>query len=304
MVAARHELGGDVLLGYSPERIDPGNETFNLINTPKVTSGYDDMSAQLVQLFYSLILERAVPASSMEAAEATKILENTFRFINITFAQEFDAYCEQAGLDAREITGLAATKPFGFMPFYAGPGIGGHCIAEDPYYLHQSMRDEGMEPAILEAAIANHEGRAQVMVDRIARRLGARPLAGARILFLGVSYKPNVGDARRSPAQPMLALLQVAGAQVDYHDPLVARFEGRTSVDLDAAAPSDYDLAVLVTHHSDLDYAGMLEAGWRIFDTRGGARPSRGVRPPEHPIRRLGDKLGLGKMLSLTEVHP
>jgi UDP-N-acetyl-D-glucosamine dehydrogenase len=266
IVAERFAVGTQVLLGYSPERIDPGNTRFNLQNTAKVTSGMDQDSARLVQLFYSRILDRAVPATSLEAAEATKILENTFRFVNITFAQEFDTYCERIGIDTREITNLASTKPFGYMPFYAGPGIGGHCIAEDPYFLYQSMLDAGLQPKLLNAAIDNHESRAGVIVERIVRQLGGRPIDGARILVLGVSYKPNIGDARRSPAQPIIALLEADGAEVDYHDAFVPRFAGRTGIDAVALWPDDYDLAVLVTAHSYLDYRAMIAAGWKLFD--------------------------------------
>lgn len=260
---------GRLALGYSPERIDPGNPRFNLVNTPKVTSGIDAAAAWLVNRFYSQIVDRVVPATNLEAAEATKILENTFRFISITFAQEFDSYCDRAGIDAREITNLASSKPFGFMPFYAGAGIGGHCIAEDPYYLYQSMLDLGMAPHILESAIENHEARAGVIVDRIADQLGGRPIAGARILLLGVSYKPNVGDPRRSPAQPILERLEAEGARVDYHDALVPRFGGHNSLELKTARPQDYDLAVLITAHQHLDYDALAGAGWRIYDTRG-----------------------------------
>src|SRR5579883_2827830 len=268
LIAEHHALGESVFLGYSPERIDPGNTRFHLENTPKVTSGYDAASAELVQLFYSSFLDRAVPATSMEAAEATKILENTFRFINITFAQEFDAYCEQTGISAQEVVGLASTKPFGFMPFYAGPGIGGHCIAEDPYFLHQAMVDAGCEAGILAAGLRNHENRAGVIVDRIARVLG-RPLDGSRILLLGVSYKPDIGDARRSPAMPILQLLEAAGASVDYHDPHVARFADRTSIDLSTASAESYDIAVLLTEHTSVDYAALEADGWKLWNAHG-----------------------------------
>lgn len=290
IIAEKHQLGVDVFLGYSPERIDPGNPRFHLENTPKVTSGYDDVAAALTQLCYSQFIDRAVAASSLEAAEATKILENTFRFINITFAQEFDRYCEQAGISAHEVTNLAATKPFGFMPFFAGPGIGGHCIAEDPYFLYQAMRDTGMEAPILHAALDNHESRAQVIVERIARQLG-RPLAGARILLLGVSYKPHIGDARRSPALPILQLLEAAGATVAYHDPYVARFADRTSTDLATADPDACDLAVLLTEHTTVDYAAMEAAGWQIYNARG-TTPVRRAQPSARS-RALGEMLRL-----------
>jgi UDP-N-acetyl-D-glucosamine dehydrogenase len=299
LIEEAHTVGETVFVGYSPERIDPGNSRFTLENTPKVTSGYDEASAYLTQLFYSQILERAVAASSMEAAEATKILENTFRFINITFAQEFDTYCEALGVDAHEVTSLASSKPFGFMPFFAGPGIGGHCIAEDPYFLYESMVEEGIQPKILEAAIQNHEGRARVIVDRIARHLG-RPLKGARILLLGVSYKPNIGDARRSPAMPILQLLEAAGASVEYHDEYVARFANRTSVDLPGADPANYHLAVLLTVHTTVDYTAMEAAGWRIYNARGTATPEAARAAPRRS-RQLGEMLGLTKSPRLAE---
>jgi UDP-N-acetyl-D-glucosamine dehydrogenase len=306
LVAAKHTIGETIALGYSPERIDPGNATFHLVNTPKVTSGYDEACAHLAHTFYSQIVERAVPASSMEAAEATKILENTFRFVNITFAQEFDEYCEREGLSAREITTLAATKGFGFMPFTAGAGIGGHCIAEDPYYLYQAILDSGHASPILAAAIANHEERAGVIIERVVRRLGGRPIHDARILFLGVSYKPNIGDARRSPAQPLLELLEHEGAHVDYHDQHVARFCGRTSVDLDDVRPTDYHLAVLVTDHSGIDYRGMVQAGWRILDTKGALdthkAPSREPATAAGVERRPATKLG--EVLRLFKTRP
>jgi nucleotide sugar dehydrogenase len=303
IIAERHALGTNVLLGYSPERIDPGNTRFNLENTPKITSGMDAASAEIVQLFYSSIIERAVPATSMEAAEATKILENTFRFINITFAQEFDTYCEQAGISAQEVVSLAATKPFGFMPFYAGPGIGGHCIAEDPYFLYQAMQDAGCEASILSAGLRNHENRASVIVERIARAMG-RPLAGARVLLLGVSYKPNIGDARRSPAMPILQLLEAAGASVDYHDPYVPRFADRTSIDLSGAVPESYDLAVLLTEHSCVDHAALVDAGWKLWNADGRKTP-RALQAVEAKFRGIGSVLRRpSKALRLAEDRP
>ena len=281
LLAENFELGRDYLLGYSPERIDPGNTRFSLKNTPKVTSGIDRESARLVQFFYHQFVNDAVAASSMEAAEATKILENSFRFVNITFAHEFDSYCDTIGIRAEEVTNLAATKPFGFMPFYAGPGIGGHCIAEDPYFLYESMQEANSPAPILDAALRNHEARGRVVVERIRRRLGARPLRGARILLLGVSYKPAIGDARRSPAGPILEELLAEGAEVDYHDRYVPRFAGLKSIDLAAAQPEGYDLAVLVTKHPDIDYAGLTRAGWQLFDMRASnvQQPATGDAP-------------------------
>ena len=267
LIAEQYRLGQDVFLGYSPERIDPGNASYDVANTPKITSGYDATSAELTQEFYSRVVSRAIPASSMEAAEATKMLENTFRFISITFAQEFDEYCASAGLDAREVTDLAATKPFGFMPFFAGAGIGGHCIAEDPYYLEESMDERGASADILRAALRNHESRAGVIVRRICAAAGGT-LQGARVLLLGVSYKPNIGDARQSPATGLVNALEAVGATVDYHDPYVRTFANRRSIDLMAARPFDYDVAAIITPHDDFDLDAMELDGWPLFDTR------------------------------------
>jgi UDP-N-acetyl-D-glucosamine dehydrogenase len=278
LLAERHELGRDVFLGYSPERIDPGNARFNIKNTPKVTSGYDAASARLVHAFYSHVVDRAVAASSMEAAEATKILENSFRFVNITFAQEFDVYCDKIGIASREVVELAATKPFGYMPFYAGPGIGGHCIAEDPYFLYQAMQECQSPSDILAAAVRNHESRGSVIVERIARRLAPRSLVGAHILLIGVSYKPGIGDARRSPAAPIIDLLFREGARVDYYDRFVPRFETLQSIDLATADPHDYDLAVIVTRHPDIDPQRLAATGWAVLD------PCVGVVPSSAPV--------------------
>ncbi|MCC7363147.1 MAG: nucleotide sugar dehydrogenase [Dehalococcoidia bacterium] len=257
-------LGEDLALGYSPERIDPGNDTYHVANIPKVVSGYDDQSRELVQAFYDAIVAATVPASCMEAAESCKLLENVFRFINITFAQEFEQFCAGAGVDAAEVTRLAATKPFGFMPFFAGVGIGGHCIAEDPYFLQDALRAHGSPSPLLDAAITNHEGRAMVIAGRVLDQFDrARP--GGRVLLLGVTYKPNVADARRSPAEPLIAHLQDAGLEVAYHDPLVPRFGGLESVPIDCD-PAGFDLTVLVTRHTAFDLGALAAAGHRLFD--------------------------------------
>jgi UDP-N-acetyl-D-glucosamine dehydrogenase len=259
-------LGRDLALGYSPERIDPGNRHFNLDNIPKVVSGYDESSASLTELFYAQILGRVVPSSSMEAAELTKILENVFRFVNITFAQEFEQYCERIGVSAREVTELASTKPFGFMPFFAGAGIGGHCIAEDPYFLFRAAEHDGVRMGILDAAISNHEGRSHVIADR-ARQLLGGSVEGRKIMLLGVSYKPDIADSRRTPAAELLQLLEQAGATVDYHDPHVPEYAGRRSAAVEDVDPRSYDLAILVTKHSAFENGPFARAEWPVYDT-------------------------------------
>jgi nucleotide sugar dehydrogenase len=213
------------------------------------------------------------------------MLENAFRFVNITFAQEFDEYCRRIGISAGEVTGLAATKPFGFMPFCAGPGIGGHCIAEDPYFLYEAMREADMQPRILEAAIANHEHRAGVIVERIVERLGGRPLEDKHVLLLGVSYKPEIADTRRSPALPILEALEREGATVDYADPYVSCFAGRAGRDLATLQPQDYDLAVLITAHRAVPLDALAEAGWPLMDLRC-------TRSPEQPAGPTNNHAG------------
>ena len=283
LLAAADETGAPLAVGYSPERIDPGNPAHAIDNTPKIVSGYDAETAEIVEHFYSAFIPQTARASSLEAAEAAKMLENTFRFVNITFAQEFDSYCEATGISAQEVTALAATKPFGFMPFYAGPGIGGHCIAEDPYFLHRSMREAGAGTAILDAAIANHESRGDTIVGRIARRIAPQPLAGARIVLLGVTYKPNVADTRMSPADPICRALHAAGAELRYYDPLVPQWHGRESLDLASADAAAYDLAVVITKHAAMDVSLLREHGWRVYDTSAGPQQLHTTTHAETP---------------------
>ena len=275
LLDAAAETGAPLAVGYSPERIDPGNPDHAIDNTPKIVSGMDPETAEIVEHFYAAFIPRTARASSLEAAEAAKMLENAFRFVNITFAQEFDDYCEAVGINAQEITGLAATKPFGFMPFYAGAGIGGHCIAEDPYFLHRSMREAGAGTALLDAAMANHESRGETIVGRIARRIGPKRLADARIVLVGVTYKADVADTRMSPADPICRALHAAGAEIHYADPLVPEWHERPALDLAGANPADYDLAVVITKHSGTDTAMLREQGWRVYDTSAGPAPVR-----------------------------
>jgi len=264
-LGANGELGETLAVGYSPERIDPGNSHYSVDNIPKVVSGLCGASAQLVKEFYDAIVDQTVPASSVEAAEACKLLENTFRFVNITFAQEFEQYCNAIGVSAREATELAATKPFGYMRFHAGPGIGGHCIAEDPYFLYEAMLSARIQPGVLRSALDNHESRAQVLVDRIAAHAGGT-VREKKIVLLGVSYKPGVADTRRSPASAIRKELLERGAIVSYHDPLVPLFENLESLSIDTESPTNHDLAVVVMKHASLDVAGMRSSGWRVFD--------------------------------------
>lgn len=263
-----------IAFGYSPERIDPGNEAFGLSVIPKVTSGADEQAAALTKHFYEQLVEQVVPASTMEAAEATKLLENTFRFVNIAFAQEFDEYCHTLNLSSHEVTRLAATKPFGFMPFLAGAGVGGHCIAEDPYYLFDSMQAVSAPTSILGMAISNQEERAALVAERIIDHLAPGVIEGARLLLMGVTYKPNIGDTRRSPALSVMTLLEQHGAVVDYHDPHVPFFDGRTSVNLAQVGAGTYAVVALMVEHSAFDPDALQRDGWNIFRVAGTAMPA------------------------------
>lgn len=265
LLSAHHALGTTLLVGYSPERFNAGRDAVALGSTPKIVSGFGAAATELTQLFYSQFIETVLPASSVEAAESTSILENVFRFINITFVQEFDSFCDRLGLDVEEVTRLAATKPFGFMHFYPGYGIGGHNIVESPYFLREAMSGAGMTPTLLSAAVEIHETRVHEIVERIVRALGGRPIHGARILLLGVAYKPDVADTRGTPALQLIGRLCDEGAEVDYHDRYVPRFAARTSVELEAMAPASYDLAVVLTQHQHIDYAALEAAGWKLF---------------------------------------
>lgn len=272
LVKQYFRAGTKIAIGYSPERIDPGNPSFSVSNTPKIVSGLDDVASDLTRVFYEQFIHQVVEASSVEAAEAAKMLENTFRFINIAFAQEFDEYCAAAGLNSREVTELAATKPFGYMPFFAGAGIGGHCIAEDPYFLLETMREAGSPAGLLEAAVANHESRARLLADRVQAALPG-DLRGVRVLLLGVSYKPEIADTRKSPALGILRELEARGASVSFADPYVAEFAGRRSLPVAMVSSREFDIAVLVTAHRCFSAEELRAHGWPLVDLRESVQP-------------------------------
>jgi len=267
-------LGRDFFLAFSPERVDPGNPIWGIANTPKVVGGADPASTRLAAEVYSCVVDRVVPVSGTRAAEVVKLLENAFRSVNIALVNEMAQICRRLGLDIWEIIEAAATKPFGFMPFYPGPGIGGHCIPKDPQLLSWKMKTLNFDPRFIALATAVNGGMPEYAVGRIAEALnGARkPLHGSRILALGAAYKPGSADYRESPALDVMDLLLQAGARVSYHDPLVPDLEVRgrrlVSVALTDRLLKAADCVAILTAHRQVDYGRVARLARMVFDAR------------------------------------
>ncbi|MHB1740828.1 MAG: nucleotide sugar dehydrogenase [Actinomycetes bacterium] len=275
--------GRDFLLGYSPERIDPGNPKYGLANTPRVVGGLDTDSTRASAAFYAQVVEEVMPLSSLRAAEMAKLLENTFRMVNIALVNELAMLCAEQGIDTWEVIDAAATKPFGFMPFSPGPGVGGHCIPLDPTYLAwQSRRDTGKPFRMVEMAQDINAGMPEYVTRRVIDALGRHGLAitGARLLVLGVTYKPNVGDVRESAAIEVIAQLARRGAKVSYHDPYVPRIDEHgvtlTRKALTPRAIAEADAVLLLTPHDSYDVDALADQARLLFDARGAARHRAG----------------------------
>jgi UDP-N-acetyl-D-glucosamine dehydrogenase len=264
--------GRDFHLAMSPERIDPGRTDFTVRTTPKVMGGITPACAERAAAVYAGAVDRVVAVSSPEAAELTKLLENIFRAVNIALVNELAMLCDRMGLDVWEVVDAAATKPFGFMRFEPGPGLGGHCLPIDPFYLTWKAREHGFSTEFIELAGKVNEAMPDYCVDRIARALNddGKPVRGSRVLVLGVAYKADVGDMRESPALPIVEGLRERGADVAYHDPHVAEVAGLglASIALDAAAVRAADCVVVVTGHDAVDYAMVVAEAKRVLDLR------------------------------------
>jgi UDP-N-acetyl-D-glucosamine dehydrogenase len=270
----------DYFVAYSPEREDPGNPQFTTRQVPKVVGGMGRQAGALACRFYGQFLEHIVPVSSAEVAEAVKITENVFRAVNIALVNELKVIYDAMGIDIWEVIEAAKTKPFGYMPFYPGPGLGGHCIPIDPFYLTWKAREFGVRTRFIELAGEINRQMPDYVVERAAEALDrtfGKGLSASRILLVGLAYKPNVDDMRESPALDILEKFEARGAQVDYHDawiPFVpktrehAHLEGRRSVGLSEKALEGYDLVVVVTDHRDVDYPLIARAAKLILDTR------------------------------------
>lgn len=268
------EVGKDFYLAYSPERIDPGNKVFNLINTPKVVAGITASCSELVQKLYGQIVQRVLLVSSTDIAEMVKLLENTFRSINIALVNEFAVMCHRLGLDVWEVIGAAASKPFGFMPFYPGPGLGGHCIPVDPHYLSWKLKLLAYKARLIELADEINREMPRFVVEKIAEALNRRQksINGSKVLILGVAYKKDSDDVRESPALDVLKLLSERGGQITYHDPHVPQliFEGRLlhSVPLTVQSLSSPDVVVVVADHTQFEAHKIVEHAQLVIDTR------------------------------------
>ena len=265
-------VGRDFHLCFSPERVDPGNSRFKTRDIPKVIGGVTERCTELGQAFYSRVVDRVVPVSSTRVAEMVKLLENTFRMINIGLVNEMAIMCDKMGINVWEVIAAAATKPFGFMPFYPGPGLGGHCIPVDPHYLSWKTRQVGYNPRFIELASEINAQMPQYVYRKIQDALNSagKALKGSRIHLLGVAYKKDVGDVRESPALDLLALLEQNGASVAFTDPYVPKIRGSAGVLRSQPLEQAYDAdcVAILADHSAIDYAAVVERAALIFDAR------------------------------------
>lgn len=277
--------GTDFFLAFSPERIDPGNPNFGLRNTPKVVGGVDTASTTRATDFYQRIVDTVVPVRGAREAETAKLLENTYRHVNIALVNEMVRFCRELDIDLWDVIRAASTKPFGFQAFYPGPGVGGHCIPIDPNYLsYEVKRTLGYPFRFVELAQEINESMPRYVVDRLQDALNdvGKPLRGSRILLLGVTYKPNIADQRESPAEPIAELLTRKGAVLEYHDPHVRKWavegaEYDRVVDPGNAAGSA-DVTVLLQAHAEYDVDRLARNSRVFFDTRGITSDERAIR--------------------------
>jgi UDP-N-acetyl-D-glucosamine dehydrogenase len=278
------EVGKDFSLAFSPERVDPGNATFGVRNTPKVVGGVTPVCTELAAELYRIAIETVVPVTSTAAAETVKLLENTFRSVNIGLVNELAMMCDRLKIDVWEVIEAASTKPFGFMPFYPGPGLGGHCIPIDPLYLSWKMKTLNYKARFIELAGEVNSEMPDYVVGKITDGLNGhrKPVNGSRILVVGVAYKRDIDDTRESPALDILKLLDERGAEVAYHDPYVPelRLNGQTLESV-AVEGGEYDCAVITTDHRDLDYERIVSEYPLVVDTR---NATRGIRA-DHVVR-------------------
>jgi UDP-N-acetyl-D-glucosamine dehydrogenase len=268
------EADVDFFLAFSPERVDPGNQRFTTKNIPKIVGGVGPASSEAASLLYGASVDTVVKVSSTRVAEMVKLLENTFRAVNIGLVNEIALMCHRMDIDVWEVIDAAKTKPFGFMPFYPGPGLGGHCIPIDPYYLSWKARQTGFECRFIELAGHINGSMPHYVVERVGDALNAarKSINGSRVHLIGVAYKRDVNDMRESPALDVLELLSKRGATASYSDPFVPTLEHGDqtlqSIDLATALASKPDCMVICTDHSEFDYDALVESGVFVVDTR------------------------------------
>jgi UDP-N-acetyl-D-glucosamine dehydrogenase len=276
--------GRDFFLAFSPEREEPGNAEFGIGRIPKVVGADDPVSLRLADALYRQLVPKTVPVADSKTAEAVKLTENIFRSVNIALVNELKIVFERMGINVWDVIGAAKTKPFGYMPFYPGPGLGGHCIPIDPFYLTWKAREFGVQTRFIELAGEVNSAMPHYVIERLAEALDRKlrkGLNGTRVLLVGIAYKKNVDDIRESPALTLIALLEGRGAIVDFHDPHVPQIKpsrehmelaGRRSVELAPDIVGSYDAALIVTDHDAVDYAALVRASKLVVDTRNATR--------------------------------
>jgi UDP-N-acetyl-D-glucosamine dehydrogenase len=286
------KAGVDFFLAFSPERVDPGNPTFKTHNVPKVVGGLTPDCAKLASALYGSAIQTIVPVSSTRVAEMVKLLENTFRAVNIGLVNELALMCDRMNIDVWEVVDAAKTKPFGFMAFYPGPGLGGHCIPIDPFYLSWKAKQSGFDPRFIELAGHINGGMPHYVADKVAEALNTKRKAvnGSKVIIAGVAYKRDIDDMRESPALDVMSILHERGAEVAYADPYVAEVHGREwagrfdirSSDLTRGAIGRYDCVVIVTDHKAFDYEAIVAEAPLIVDTR------NAIKQPYPHVFKLG----------------
>lgn len=279
------KVGRDFNLAFSPERIDPGRTDYTVRTTPKLVGGITDDCTERARALYAQICETVVVLSSPETAELSKLLENIFRSVNIALVNELAQLCDRLGIDVWEVIDAASTKPFGFMRFEPGPGMGGHCLPVDPFYLAFKAREHDFYPEFIELAGKINQAQPAYCVERIERglNLSGKPVKDSKVLLLGAAYKAGSGDIRESPALKMMRLLTALGADLSYHDPYVPelRKSGLRSVDLEAGL-AEADIVAIVTAHKEIDYQMVVERAPLVIDFRG---VTRGLAPAPNLVR-------------------
>ena len=286
------KAGVDFFLAFSPERVDPGNPTFHTHNVPKVVGGFTPTCSKLAAALYGSAIQTLVPVSSTRVAEMVKLLENTFRAVNIGLVNELALMCDKMNIDVWEVVDAAKTKPFGFMAFYPGPGLGGHCIPIDPFYLSWKAKQTGFEPRFIELAGHVNASMPHFVVDKVVEALNERrkPVNGSTVLIAGIAYKRDIDDMRESPALDVMGLLHGKGAKLAYADPYVPLLHAREwsgredlrAVELTRGAISQYDCVVIVTDHKVFDYDAIVAEADVIVDTR------NAIKAPHPNVFKLG----------------
>ena len=302
------KAGRDFFLAFSPERVDPGNPTFQTHNVPKVVGGLTPACVQLASALYGSAITTIVPVSSTRVAEMVKLLENTFRAVNIGLVNELALMCDRMEIDVWEVVDAAKTKPFGFMAFYPGPGLGGHCIPIDPFYLSWKAKQSGFDPRFIELAGHINGGMPHYVVDKVAEALNTKRKAinGSKVLIAGVAYKRDIDDMRESPALDVMGLLHARGAEVSYVDPHVPEVHGREwsgrfdikAVDAGRGSFGQYDCVVVITDHKAFDYDAMVAEADLIVDTR------NAIKTPARNVFKLGAPRPEGETVAHASQDP